>query len=91
MSYGRRYLKLLIWDIATTDDDGNAAMTGALIDFSNLELLKARCAQVGSLEERFAAALNVPSLAQLPAARLQEALRMLDLKERNAAIKAHGE
>lgn len=27
MSYGRRYLKLLIFDIATSDDDGNAADT----------------------------------------------------------------
>lgn len=86
MSYGRRYLKLLIWDIATTDDDGNAATTGALIDFTNLELLKARCAQVGGNEHAFAAALKVPSLAQLPAARFQEALRKLDAKERNDAI-----
>ena len=25
MSYGRRYLKCMIWDVALTDDDGNAA------------------------------------------------------------------
>lgn len=86
MSYARRYLKLLVWDIATTDDDGNAAMTGALIGFTDLELLKARCAQVGGDEHAFAAALKVPSLAQLPAARLQEAFRKLDAKERNDAI-----
>lgn len=86
MSYGRRYLKLLIWDIATTDDDGQAASTGALIGFTDLELLKARCSQVGGDEMAFAAALKVPSLAHLPAARLQEALRKLDLKERNDAL-----
>lgn len=86
MSYGRRYLKLMIWDIATTDDDGNAASTGALIDFTSLEMLKARCSQAGATEERFAKALKVPSLAQLPQARLREALAMLDAKEQQAAI-----
>lgn len=86
MTYGRRYLKLLVWDIATTDDDGNAASTGALIDYTELELLKARCAQVGAQEDRFSSALKVPGLAHLPSARLQEAHRMLDTKERNDVI-----
>lgn len=31
MSYGRRYLKLMVWDIATRDDDGNAATSYDLI------------------------------------------------------------
>lgn len=90
MSYGRRYLKLMIWDIATTDDDGNAAGTGALINFTDLELLRARTSQVGADEARFSKALKVPALAHLPQARLQEALAMLDTKEQQAAIERHG-
>lgn len=86
MTYGRRYLKLLVWDIATTDDDGNAASTGALIDFNNLNILQARVAKVGADEARFAAALKVPGLSHLPAARFNEALALLDTKERNDAI-----
>lgn len=90
MSYGRRYLKLLVWDIATTDDDGRAATTGALIDFTSLETLKARCSQVGADEVRFAKALKIPALAHLPQARLREALSMLDTKEQQAAIERLG-
>lgn len=90
MSYGRRYLKLLVWDIATTDDDGRAATTGALIDFTSLETLKARVSQVGADEARFAKALKVPALAHLPQARLREALAMLDTKEQQNAIERLG-
>lgn len=86
MTYGRRYLKILIWDIATTDDDGLAATSGALIDFKDLDLLKARCSQVGGDEARFAKALKVPSLPQLPAARVREAMAMLDARETANAI-----
>lgn len=86
MTYGRRNLKLLVWDIATTDDDGRAAGTGALIDFTDLETLKARCSQVGATEARFARALKVASLAMLPAARFREAMAMLDARETQNAI-----
>lgn len=86
MTYARRYLKLLVWDIATTDDDGRAASTGSLIQHSDLELLKARCAQVGATEERFASMLGVASLAMLPAARTMEAMRKLDAKQTRDAI-----
>ena len=88
MTYGRRYLKLLVWDIATTDDDGNAATTGEPINFTDLELLKARCSQVGRTEEQFSKFLKVPALAHLPAARFREALAALDNAERaNAAAR----
>jgi len=85
MSYGRRYLKLLVWDIATTDDDGQAATTGALIDFTNLNTLQARAAQVGATEEDFSAFLKVPGLSHLPAARFTEAMAALSAKERSNA------
>lgn len=91
MSYGRRYLKLLVWDIATTDDDGRAATTGALIDFTDLERLRARASQVGADEAKFARFLKIPALAQLPAARVREAMAELDAKETANAIKALGE
>lgn len=87
MSYARRYLKLMVWDIATTDDDGNAASTGAPIDFTDLETLKARCAAVGRTEEQFAKFLKIPALSHLPAARFREALAALDTIEREAAIR----
>lgn len=91
MTYGRRYLKLLVWDIATTDDDGNAAMTGEPIGFTDLEMLKARCSQVGRTEEALARFLKVPALSHLPAARFRDALAALDRIEQAAAIARHGE
>lgn len=90
MTYGRRYLKLLVWDIATTDDDGQAASTGSLIGFTDLNMLQARCSQVGRTEEAFSKYLRVPALAHLPAARLTEALAALDTIEREAAIQRQG-
>lgn len=91
MSYGRRNLKLMVWDIATTDDDGNAAGTGAPISFTDLESLKMRCAQVGRTEEQFAKFLKVPGLVHLPAHRFREAYAALDTIERENAIKRLGE
>ncbi len=91
MSYGRRNLKLMIWDRATTDDDGNAAGTGAPISFTDLEALKMRCAQVGRTEEQFAKFLKVPGLVHLPAHRVREAYAALDTIERENAIKRLGE
>lgn len=86
MSYGRRYLKLLVFDIATTDDDGQAATSGAPVSFQELEMLKARVSQVGANEARFAKHMRVSSLAMLPAARLDEALKELDAFETARAI-----
>lgn len=81
MSYGRRYLKLLIFDIATTDDDGQAATTGEPVSFKELDDLQRRAAQVGANEAKLVAALKVPSLAMLPAARFREAMAKIDAFE----------
>lgn len=86
MSYGRRYLKLLIFDIATTDDDGQAASVGSPVSFNELNMLQAEVSAVGADEARFAAALKVPGLVHLPASRFDEAMRLLATKRRNDAI-----
>lgn len=80
MSYGRRYLKLLIFDIATTDDDGQAANTGGFIGAKDLDELRRRVAETGGREELLAAALSVPSLAMLPAAREREAMAKVEAR-----------
>ena len=81
MSYGRRYLKLMIFDIITTDDDGQAASTGAPVDLAELTELQRRCAQVGANETKLAHSLGVASLGFLPGARYREALAKLDAFE----------
>lgn len=87
MSYGRRYLKLMIFDIVTTDDDGQAASTGAPIDLAQLTELQRRCAQVGASETKLSRTLGVASLAFLPSARYLEALAKLDAYEAAKAEK----
>lgn len=38
MSYGRRYLKMMIFDVKTTDDDGNAAGSAYVTDEQAMEI-----------------------------------------------------
>jgi hypothetical protein len=39
MSYGRRYLKMLIYDVKLTDDDGKAAGNGGPINAEQLAVI----------------------------------------------------
>lgn len=58
LSYGRRYLKLLIADVATTDDDGRAAGRGATISEQQVGDLEALIQEVGADKRRFLAYLR---------------------------------
>lgn len=77
MSYGRRYLKLMLFDIATgDDDDGNKAGSGTINEDQFLglrELLERAQAD----EAKFCAAFKVEHLEELPAARFDAAKAML--------------
>lgn len=70
MSYGRRYLKLMVWDIATRDDDGNAATSFDLITTQQAgdmrELLKVK----NKSEAKFVA--YVASNCSYPVATLED-------------------
>lgn len=79
MSYGRRYLKMLIFDVATTDDDGQAAENepiSAAQKEALIELLKGP----GQDGKKFLAWLKVASLDEIPATRFNEAVRALEAK-----------
>jgi hypothetical protein len=83
ISYGMRYLLRMIFNIAIgeSDDDGNAAgATNGAISPKQLAELIHLCDEVGADKMRFCAYLKVPSLAEIPAKRFDEAVSALNAK-----------
>ena len=85
LSYGRRYLKMLIFDVATTDDDGRAASSGELIDDVRLRLLLDLSDAVGADKQKLCKHLKIDSLSELPFIRYDYALQQLRAKNPEAA------
>lgn len=90
MSYGRRYLKLMLFDIATADDDGNAASAApkGTITEDQFRLLRALMDQVGANDAQFCTAFGITMLAELPADRFDGAKAALWQKKAVALEKA---
>jgi len=84
LSYGRRYLKLLIADVPTTDDDGRGAGAGATIDDAQLASLQQMASAAGADLERFCKFYRIASLPELPAAKFEDAQAKLQQKLREA-------
>lgn len=78
-SYGRRYLTLLMFDVATGDDnDGNGpADTITEEQAANLQAL---IEEVGANKAGFLRAMNVTSLDQIPAKLYQRGVKALEAK-----------
>ncbi len=80
VTYGRRYLLLMIFNIAVGDDDGNAASGGEAISPEQLAELVDLCEKVGADKMKFCRYMKIESLAALPASRFNEAVRALNAK-----------
>lgn len=78
MSYGRRYLKLMIFDIATKnqDDDGNGAGTVA-ITAEQLKTLRDFIELIEADEAKITAHHKLESLADLPAKKFDRTMQAL--------------
>jgi hypothetical protein len=89
MSYGRRYLKMMIFDVKTTDDDGNAAGTPESVFASEEQLAEIRKLMKDTTtdEAKFLQFLKEPALDQLSAKKAEHAIGALQAKAR-AATKA---
>jgi hypothetical protein len=85
LSYGRRYLKLLIFDIATTDDDGRAAGNGGPINAEQLAVLNGLADAVKADKIAFCKYLKVDSLRDLAAFHYNDAIHVLTQKNPAAA------
>jgi hypothetical protein len=85
LSYGRRYLKLLIADVATTDDDGRAAGKGGPINAEQLAVLNGLCDAVKADKIAFCKYLKLDSLRDLAAVDYDDAIHVLKQKNQDAA------
>jgi hypothetical protein len=85
LSYGRRYLKLLIFDIKTTDDDGRAAGNGGPINAEQLAVLNGLADAVKADKIAFCKYLKVDSLRDLAAFHYDDAIHVLTQKNPQAA------
>lgn len=86
MSYGRRYLTMLIFNIAVKDDDdGNGQKSDEAISEEQLKSLQAMIDETHSDIRLFCKFFGVAALADLPAARYGEASAKLQQKARKAS------
>lgn len=85
LSYGRRYLKLLIFDVATTDDDGRSAGNGGPINKEQLATLNGLADAVGADKIAFCRYAKVDSLSDIPAFQYNDAVNVLTQKNPAAA------
>lgn len=85
LSYGRRYLKLLIADVPTTDDDGKAAGGSGPIDKEQLRVLNGLCDAVSADKAAFCRYLKIDALPELDALHYNNAVHVLTQKNPQAA------
>jgi hypothetical protein len=80
-SYGARYLLKGIFNISVGEEDEDGNTRAELIDDVRFKVLNDLADAVGADKAKFCAHLKIPALQNLPAARYDEALRLL--KEKN--------
>lgn len=82
ITYGRRYLLGMIFNIAIgADDDGNAAGAGEPISSEQVAELVDLCEKVGADKIKFCRYMKVESLAAFPASKFAAAVAALNAKQ----------
>ncbi|MCB0257155.1 MAG: ERF family protein [Anaerolineae bacterium] len=80
VSYGRRYLMLLIFNVSTAEDDGNRAGSGPTINDEQLGKLREMIVATGSDIEAFCRYMRVEALPDIPAKMYDRAFKALEAK-----------
>jgi len=84
LSYGRRYLTMLIFNVAITDDDdGNGAGTEYVTE-EQAATIKALADEVKADLPKFLQYVKAGSIAEIPAAHYSRAVKALEAKRRQA-------
>lgn len=85
-SYGRRYLKLDIFDVAIKgiDDDGNAANAGPVISDEQLAMLRDLIDQTDTDVTKFCEWARIEALPDLPAMHFDKAVQVLKQRGQSA-------
>jgi len=90
-TYGQRYVTMGLFGLAGEDDDGNAATAAANgrqaapaptgpISPDQVEILRSTIVEVAADLPRFLKVFGITRVEEMPAARYEEARKMLDLK-----------
>jgi hypothetical protein len=90
VSYGRRYLKVLIFDVALIGEDNDGVGSNAVVSDKQLDDLIDKSDKYGVDKRKFCAFMGVDSYASIPAKRFNEAVAALN-GFRAGAAKAAGE
>lgn len=86
ISYGRRYLVCLIFNIATDDDDGNSYLSNVEYITEEEEAnLIALIEEVGADKAKFLKVLRIDEYGQLPKSKLQGAIKRLEERRKHDA------
>lgn len=75
LSYGRRYAKLCVFDVATFDDDGQAAGAGPTLTDAQTETLTELVESVDGSTDEFCTYFKIKRVSDLPAAKYADALK----------------
>lgn len=89
LTYGRRYLLTMIFNIATSDDDGNAAGGTQIISQEQYDTIEQRRQALAVSESVFCRVMKIDDIRSLPASKFGEAMSNFDALEarRKAAAK----
>ncbi len=79
VTYGRRYLLTMIFNIAVGDDDGNIA-SGETVTQAQADALKCLIAEVAVDLPKFLKYFKIESIEDLPAKRYQNAVDAIESK-----------
>lgn len=80
-SYGRRYAKLMIFDLATMDDDGQKAGAGPTITQDQEDQIRDLIESTEADLPKFAAYFKIEKLSDLPAAQFERAMAALNRRK----------
>uniref|UniRef100_A0A6M3L7K1 Putative Erf family protein n=1 Tax=viral metagenome TaxID=1070528 RepID=A0A6M3L7K1_9ZZZZ len=86
VSYGRRYLMCMIWNIATEDDDGNAASV-EYIDEAQKSSITDWITEKKVDTKKLCAFFSIESIEKLPKTKFQQAITMLKAHQPKATVK----
>lgn len=83
ISYGRRYLALLIWNLTMTDedDDGNAAGSPTITEEQAADI-RALMTEAGADEAKFLEYIGAATVEDIPAKAFKKAVAALEAKRR---------
>lgn len=85
MTYGKRYIKMMIFDIATKDDDGNGASEEPTIDENQLQKLRGQLQATETDEALFCKFCKIPTLEDMPLSKYEPAMTRLQNKAKAGA------